>query len=227
MGYAIRLATALLALATLSAGPALAASSNSAAADNANNGQKLVNDAVKTVPMIAADHVAEDMLKHAKGVFIMPNLTETAFQKDGQGAQGVVLKHNSDGTWSDPTFLTIASISANVPASAKTGPAAFLLMTDKALNVFTQQNNFSLGANAGFTIVGTSAMGKTPVGNGDILIWSDHPGAFAGSTISGAELSQNTTEDHNYYGHQATPEQIVAGTVTNTATNDLRHALPS
>jgi lipid-binding SYLF domain-containing protein len=171
MGQTIRLSTALLALATFAAGPALAASSNSAAAQNANNGQQLVNSAVKTVPMIASDQAAEDMLKRAKGIFIMPNLTESAFQKDGQGAQGVVLKHKSDGTWSDPTFLTIGAISANVPASGKTGPAALLLMTDKALNVFTQQNKFSLGANSGVTIVGYTTMGKTPVGNGDILVW--------------------------------------------------------
>ena len=86
-----------------------------------------------------------------------------------------------------------------------------ILMTDKALNDFTQANNFSLNGNAGLTVINYSAKGQAPVGKGDIVVWSDQSGAFAGVNISGADVTQNTTEDHAYYGKQVDAKQILSG----------------
>jgi lipid-binding SYLF domain-containing protein len=199
----------------------------SAAGNEASSAQQLVNDASNTVAKIESDSHFEALLKQSKGVFIMPTLVKGAFIVGAQGAQGVLLKHNSNGTWSDPAFLTIGSISLGAQAGGKAGPAAMILMSDKALNDFTQANNFSLNGNAGLTVVGYSAQGQAPVGKGDIVVWSDQSGAFAGATVSGADITQNTTQDHQYYGKQVTAEQILNGTASNPAANKLRQALPA
>jgi lipid-binding SYLF domain-containing protein len=223
MNRSFVLATAALALGGfVSTAPAFAQSGN-----EANSAQELVNGAAQTVLKIEADSHYDALLKQAKGVFIMPTLVKGAFIVGGEGAQGVLLKHESDGSWSNPAFLTIGSISIGAQAGGKAGPAAMLLMTNKALNDFTQQNNFSLNGNAGLTIIGYSAQGQAPVGKGDIVVWSDQSGAFAGATISGADLTQNTTQDHAYYGKQVTANQILAGTMTKTGTSKLKSALPT
>lgn len=212
----------------VSAGPALAQSTaQNGYTGNSQSAQQLVNDATQTVQKIKADTRFDNMLKQAKGVYIMPNLVKGAFIVGGQGAQGVLLKHESNGTWSDPAFLTIGSISLGAQAGAKAGPAAMILMTNKALNDFTQANNFSLNANAGLTVVNYSAQGQAPVGKGDIVVWSEQSGAFAGADLSGASISQNTAEDHAYYGKQLNAAQILEGHASTAKAEKLKSDLPS
>ncbi len=215
----------------VSAGPALAQSINTnsttANSTNSSSAQQLVNDATQTVQKIKADSRFDNMLKQSKGVFIMPNVVQGAFIVGAKGAQGVLLKHNSDGTWSNPAFLTIGSISVGAQAGGKAGPAAMILMTNKALNDFTQSNNFSLNANAGLTVVNYSAKGQAPVGKGDIVVWSDQSGVFAGVNLSGADVTQNPGEDHAYYGKQVDAKQILSGDVSNPRASRLKEALPA
>lgn len=220
--------TAALALGGLaSAGPVIAQPASQSPAVNArHNGQQLIDDAARTVQKIKADNYFEDILKRSKGVFIMPDLVKGAFIVGGQGGQGVLLKHQSDGTWSDPAFLTIGSMSLGTQAGGKAGPAAMILMTDKALSDFAQANNFSLNANAGLTIVNYSAQGQASGGKGDIVVWSDQSGAFAGADVSGADLSQNTSEDHAYYGKQVDANQILHGQAVNSQADKLKTELP-
>jgi lipid-binding SYLF domain-containing protein len=213
----------------VSVGPALAQTGSNATTTNSSStsAQQLVNDATQTVQKIEADSRFDGMLKQSKGVFIMPNVVQGAFIVGGKGAQGVLLKHNSDGTWSNPVFLTLGSVSVGVQAGGKAGPAAMILMTDKAANDFTQSNNFSLNGNAGLTVVNYSAKGQAPVGKGDIVVWSDQSGAFAGVNVSGADINQNSTEDYTYYGKHVDAKQILSGDVSNPHASKLKEALPA
>jgi lipid-binding SYLF domain-containing protein len=228
MNRALLLTTAALALGGLaSAGPVLAQpASQSPAVDARHNGQQLVDDAARTVQKIKSDGHFEDVLRQSKGVFIMPNLVKGAFIVGGQGGQGVLLKHRSDGTWTDPAFLTVGSISLGAQAGGKAGPAAMILMTDKALNDFTQANKFSLNGSAGLTIINYSAQKHVPSAKGDIVLWSEQSGAFAGADVSGADLNQNTSEDHAYYGKQVDASQILQGQAANSQADKLKTELP-
>jgi lipid-binding SYLF domain-containing protein len=220
----------------VSVGPVLAqatnpnstiANTNTNTSTTNSSAQQLVNDATQTVQKIKADSRFDSMLKQSKGVFIMPNVVQGAFIVGGKGAQGVLLKHNSDGTWSNPVFLTLGSVSVGAQAGGKAGPAAMILMTDKALNDFTQSNNFSLNGNAGLTVINYSAQGQAPVGKGDIVVWSDQSGAFAGVNVSGADVNQNPAQDHAYYGKKVDAKQILSGDVSNPHASKLKGALPA
>jgi lipid-binding SYLF domain-containing protein len=232
MNRALLLTTAAIAtVGFVSVGPAMAQTtsphSTSATTTNSSSAEQLVNDATRTVGKIKADSRFDTMLKQSKGVFIMPNVVQGAFIVGAKGAQGVLLKHNSDGTWSNPVFLSIGSISVGAQAGGKAGPAAMILMTNKALNDFTQSNNFSLNGNAGLTVINYSAKGQAPVGKGDIVVWSDQSGVFAGVNVSGADVNQNPGEDHAYYGKQVDAQQILSGNVSNPHASKLKDALPA
>ena len=222
--------TALVLGGLLAVAPGFAATpatTSNANQNQSSSAQQLVSDAVQTVHQIKNDPEFADKLQQAKGIFIMPDLVKAAFLVGGQGAEGVLLKHNSDGTWSNPAFLNIGSVSIGAQAGGKAGPAAMILMTDKALNDFTQANNFSLNGNAGLTVVNYSAQGQAPVGKGDIVLWSNQGGLFAGADLSGADVNQNQDLNHSYYGKQATAHQIFDGDVTTTHASDLKTALSS
>lgn len=209
-------AAAALALGTLAGGQAYAAGAGDTA-------QQLVNNATHTLQTAKQQSRFDTLLHKARGVFIVPSLKKGALIVGGEGGQGVLLAHRN-GTWSNPAFLSIGSISVGAQAGAQAGPVIMLLMTDKALNDFTQANNFSLNANAGLTVVNYAAQGQAPVGKGDVVVWSNASGGFAGVNVSGTDITSNTKEDQAYYGHHLTTAQIVHGHTGSKATN-LRTAL--
>ena len=187
---------------------------------------KLVTDAAHAVKRATSDPHFADLMKQAKGVFVMPNLVKGAVIVGGQGGQGVLLAHH--GTrWSDPAFLTTGSISIGAQAGGEAGPVIMLLMSDKALNDFIDANNFSLNANAGLTIVNYSKRGQAGIGKGDIVVWSGAKGALAGASVSGSDITQNQTADRNFYGRPVTTKDIIDGQVGNAAAAPLRDALPA
>jgi SH3 domain-containing YSC84-like protein 1 len=222
----------------VSAGPALAQSAapNKIGGEGQNT-QQLVDEAAQTVRVLKANSYFDEMLKHAKGVFIIPTLGQGAFIVGGPGAEGILLKHESDGTWSNPAFLTIGPIAVDAQEGGRVGPAAMILMTDKALDTFTQAARLLPNLDGGPTIINYSAQelppignyaaqGPTPVGEGDVVIWSGHSGFLAEADLSSAQMNQNLVDDKIYYGKQVNAAQILEGEVSNPHADQMRSRLP-
>lgn len=211
MRKSLLFATAALGLGGFAGAPAMAANSGPA-----NAADQLISGSTKAVQDLKADHHYDHLLREAKGLFIVPTMVKGAVGIGGNGGQGVLLKRTSNG-WSEPAFLTIGTLSLGPQAGGAAGQTVMLLMTNKALNDFTQANNFSVGANAGLTIVNYSAKGQAPAGKGDIIIWSNKSGAFAGASVSATDISMNKQEDKNFYHKPVTNEQILNGDVSQQA----------
>ena len=199
----------------LTTGLALAAAGfapTSFAAGTPSAPDQLIQGSVRAIDALKADSSYDHLLSRAKGAFIVPTMVKGALLVGANGGQGVLVRRTTDG-WSAPAFLTVGSISAGLQAGGSAGQVVMLLMTDKAIDDFTQANNFSLGANAGLTVVGYSAKGQAPVGRGDVVIWSNQSGAFAGASASASDITSNKQEDHTFYGKTVTTADIVHGDV--------------
>ncbi len=191
----------------------------------ASDAHQVLTDAVQVIDRTKSDARFRDLMKRAKGVFVVPTLVKGAIIVGGSGGQGVLLARRGAG-WSDPAFLSVGSISVGAQAGGEAGPLIFLLMSDKALNNLIDANNFSLNANAGLTIVNYSTKAQGGFGKGDIIVWSGQSGAFAGATISGSDITQNKQEDQNFYGRPMSTKEIINGVGKNAAAAPLREALP-
>ena len=205
-------------------GTANTASRSTATAD------QIVAQAVGPVHQVETDHYFAGLLKQAKGIVIVPSLFKGAVLAGGSGGTGVLLARRN-GEWSNPAFISMGSISVGPQVGVKEGPVVMLLMTEKALHDFTSNNNFSLNANAGLTVVNYSAKGQGGLGKGDVVVWSGAGGAFVGASVSGSDVTADTALDSQFYGRSLTTQQIIDGQMhgarTATAADPLRHALPT
>jgi lipid-binding SYLF domain-containing protein len=212
---------------TLIAAPALAQNTQSTNnRDQTSSAQRIVDDASSVLAKLKTSNEFQKLLKQAKGIYLIPNLVKGAAIVGGSGGTGVLLVRHG-AMWSDPAFLTLGSISIGAQVGGEAGPVALLLMTDKAVNAFTQQNNFALNGQAGLTIVNYSAKPQGSVGYGDVMVWSGQSGALAGVNITGSDVVADNSDDQNFYSQKIGTKEIIGGQVTTQKADKLRSELAS
>jgi len=189
----------------------------------------LVSDAAITLSAMQSDPQMLAMLREAKGVFIVPNYGRGAFLVGGQGGEGVMVARE-DGTWSNPVFYNVGGISLGAQFGAEGGRIAMLLMTDRAVDSFKQQNNFALNADAGLTIIDYSARTTGSAGMGDVVLWSDTTGAYAGLSLGVTDVSYDDDANRAYYrASNVSAQRILNGEVMNPrpSAGQLKTMLPA
>jgi SH3 domain-containing YSC84-like protein 1 len=229
----LRWAAPLLLAGTLIAGPAYAAGeitqdrtgSNADAAD-AVEARETLDSASALMDKLKADPDAARLLSHAKGILLVPNYARGGLVAGGSGGDGVMVEKTGVG-WTAPRFYNVGSISVGAQAGFEKGGVAFLLMSDKAAADFGQQNNFSLNAEAGYRISDAAAAVAADSEPGDIVVWSDTKGAFAGATVGVSDVNWDDGENQAYYGKRVTPADVAQGRAkpASAAANPLRSAL--
>lgn len=183
-----------------------------------------VNKAVQVLRRMEATPALASLLDRASGVFVVPNYASAAFVVGGRGGAGVLLVRRG-GTWVDPAFYKLGGISAGVQAGAEAGAIALVLNNQKALDGFTQENKFSLGADAGLTIMDWEAKGQASAGRGDITLWSDTKGLFGGAAVSLSDVNYDADKTASYYGRRVAARDIVIGNVGDPQASSLQLAL--
>lgn len=190
------------------------------------NAGKNVQDAVVVVRRMEADTTMQHVLAEAKGVFIVPTYGRAAFGIGGQGGSGVLLVKQADGAWSDPAFFNIGGISIGAQAGAEGGPIAFALMNEKAVQRFSEKNNFSLSADAGITIINWAKLAQGSTGGGDAVAWSGTKGLFGNvATLGANDVRFNQRLTTAYYGKPTTTAEIISGKAKNPDSDALKQAL--
>ncbi|MBI1181473.1 MAG: hypothetical protein GC201_13030 [Alphaproteobacteria bacterium] len=192
----------------------------SADRDAAADAVDTLTDAGKVLAKMQADPNMQGFLSRAHGLFIVPHYARGGLVAGGSGGEGVMVMRGTKG-WSNPLFYNVGGISVGAQAGFEAGAVAFLLMNDKSTASFAQQNNFSLDADAGLTIVDYSAAGQASAGKGDVVVWSDTKGAFAGAMVGVSDINWDDDENAAYYGSKVTAAAVIKGEVRSAANNPL------
>ncbi len=199
---------AVVALLLLTAGTAHAASDQ----------QNLIDQARITLDDVKRDKEfgnAQDLLKRAKAVLIVPALFKGGFFVGGEGGTGVLLTRTANGGWSYPAFYTMASASFGLQIGAQQSELVLIALSDKARQAF-MEDEFKIGAEAGLAVVtlGASAEAATTSNfNADIVVWSSSSGAYAGLTLNGSIIKPRDSDNEAFYGSPVSPAQITRGNV--------------
>ena len=178
------------------------------------NARETVQEAAEVVQQLKSDPKTRDLLGEAKAVFVVPDYGRASLGVGGAGGQGVLVANN-EGSWSGPAFYNIGSLNAGIQAGVEVGSIAFLMMTDKSLEGFRKENNFSLNADAGLTIIDYSKRGQMSIGKGaDVIVWSGTKGLYGNLAVSVSDIFWDGEANRAYY-HQQTvdADEIINGTL--------------
>jgi SH3 domain-containing YSC84-like protein 1 len=215
----------VLAALTTSSG---ACAGESGSAREASDAQEQVNDAMAVVNQMKKDAKLNTMLDKARGVLIIPDYGRAAAAVGGEGGEGVALLRHGASDWTAPAFYDIGGLSVGPQVGVEGGAVALLLMTDRTVQMFMDQhNNFSLDANAGLTIANWSAKGEGSAGRGDVIVWSNTKGLFAGGALAVSDIRWDADENEAFYGAEVDARTILSGNVDSDRAKPLREALSS
>jgi SH3 domain-containing YSC84-like protein 1 len=220
----------VLANALILAGCAHTPPTGAQARNDAADAQARVDKAASVVDAMKTDPGVNALLREAKGVLVVPDYGKAAWIVGGQGGVGVLTTREQSGRWSDPAFYTLGGLSIGLQAGGEAGSVAYILMTDRALRPFEYRTNrFSLGADAGLTVVAFSDQANLASTGGapaDVVAWSGTKGLFGGLSVGATDVVTNSTLDEAYYGNPGvTQAQILSGQVKVAGGRVLRSAL--
>jgi lipid-binding SYLF domain-containing protein len=190
-------------------------------ADDMEDAHETVAEAAALMATLKADPKVAPYLESAQGVFLVPTYARGGLVAGASGGEGVMVQRTANG-WSAPLFYNVGGISIGAQAGFEKGAVAFLLMNDKATAEFAQQDNFSLDADAGLTIVDYQAAGQASSGKGDVIVWSDKEGAFAGAMVGVSDIKPDDEENAAFYGKVVEPGAVLSGAEKGPANNPLR-----
>jgi lipid-binding SYLF domain-containing protein len=198
------------------------------ARDEAKGAIDDVNQAAGVIRKMHADPGAANLLAEAQGVFIVPKYGRAALGVGGRGGVGVLLV-KQDGKWSDPAFYNFGGVSAGVEAGVEGGSFVLVLNDQKAVDSFRRNNNWSLNAGAGLTIVEWSKKARASAGRGDVTIWSDVKGLFGGAQIAVTDIKYDADQTAAYYGKagKLAVNDVLGNKVTDAHADRLKQALAS
>lgn len=174
----------------------------------------------KVLKNMKADDDMSNVLNSAKGVFLVPNYGRAALGIGVEGGEGVLVV-NKNGKWSGPLFYNVGALSVGLQAGIDAGEIAMVLQTDEAVNSFMQENNFSLNADAGLTILDWSARAQGSLGKGDIIMWSGTDGLFGDAAINVEDIMWDGEENAAYYGSKVTSDSVASGKTRDKGENPM------
>jgi lipid-binding SYLF domain-containing protein len=169
-------------------------------------------------------------LKDAKGVLIFPQVVKGGFFLGGSGGSGVLLRHDTaTGTWSDPAFYTMGSVTFGLQIGGEAAVVVMVAMNQKALDSLLS-SSVKLGGDVSVAIgpVGGGAKGAVtvPAVTADFISFTKSKGLYGGLNLEGSVIAVRDSLNTAYYGKKVTPSDIFVKKDVGTPGSDaLRTAL--
>jgi SH3 domain-containing YSC84-like protein 1 len=169
----------------------------------------LVAKAADTVAYFANDSAYEplwDLADDAKAMVIIPRSYRGGFIFGASGGNAVMIARNEDGSWSEPTFFTIGSVSFGLQIGGEMSESVLLVMTNRGMERLLS-TTVKLGADVSLAAgpVGGGAKAQTA----DILAFARSRGLYGGLSLEGALLKSRGSWNQEYYGANVTPADII------------------
>lgn len=167
--------------------------------------------------------------KKAKGILIIPDLVKGGLILGGKGGSGVLMVRGADGSWSAPSFVSLAGGSLGLQIGAQVSETIFTVMSDRAVSALLE-DEVAFGAELSVAVgpIGKGLGGGAATNlRSDIYAFSKASGLFGGGTLEGSLLIQRMSLNRSYYGSDAKPAAVlIERRFDNPQSYELRQLLP-
>jgi lipid-binding SYLF domain-containing protein len=200
----------LVALFSLGAATAALAETREEAQNRLDNAATVLHEI-----MAAPDRgVPGEVLDHAKCVAVVPHMIKAGLVFGGENGRGVATCRTEKG-WSAPAFFAITGGNWGLQIGVEGVDLVMIFQGDKGM-ARLENAKFQLGADASAAAgpVGRHASADTDWKlNTEILTYSRAKGAFAGLTLTGADIRRDDDSMNAFYGHDVSTHSILRGEV--------------
>lgn len=171
---------------------------------------------LKEVMGIPDKAIPQDLLNKAQCIVIVPGLKKGAFIVGAKYGKGFVSCRGKSGVgWSAPGSVRVEGGSVGFQAGGSETDVIMLVMNASGMNRLLS-TKFTLGGDATVAAgpVGRSTQAETDAAmTAEILTWSRARGLFAGVSLSGATLREDSDWNNELYGRKITNREIVTSTI--------------
>ncbi len=184
------------------------------AKEDATNRLENATSVVQEIMSAPDNGIPEEVLEHAKCVAVVPHMVKGGFVFGGKHGKGVATCRTADG-WSAPAFITISGGSWGLQIGLEGVDLIMIIQNEKGMQKLLD-SNFKIGADASAAAgpVGRHASAGTDWKmDTEILTYSRAKGAFAGLTLEGASVRQDSDSRKAIYGRKVTTRALLLGKV--------------
>lgn len=196
--------------------PTMAAHAEDPPLTRASHAVQVLND-IMQAPDKA---IPQDLLRDAKAIAVIPDLLKVGFVFGGRRGEGLISVKSPDGTWSNPSFITMTGGSVGFQAGVSSTDVVLIFRTQRGVDSIVR-GKFTLGADASAAAgpVGRTASAATDEQlKAEIYSYSRTRGLFAGVALDGSALRIDYDANAAVYGAGITPRRIFEGGVSNVPT---------
>ncbi|MEO8481449.1 MAG: lipid-binding SYLF domain-containing protein [Acidobacteriota bacterium] len=157
--------------------------------------------------------IPQNLLGKAQCVVIIPGVKKAALGVGGQYGRGYISCRTSAG-WSAPGGVRIEGGSVGFQIGGSDTDVILLVLNERGVDRLLS-SKFTVGADASVAAgpIGRSASAQTDATMmAEILAWSRSRGVFAGISLQGSTLREDTSENKDLYGAEISNKEIVKGT---------------
>jgi SH3 domain-containing YSC84-like protein 1 len=188
----------------------------SAAEHDAPTRLQAAADVFKEVMATPDKAIPQDLLNKAQCVIIVPGLKKGAFIVGAKYGKGFVSCRLKEGVgWSAPGSIRVEGGSFGFQIGGSETDVMMLVMNQSGMKRLLA-TKFTLGGDASAAAgpVGRSTQAETDAAmTAEILTWSRSRGLFAGISLSGATLREDSDWNNELYGRKITNKEIVTSTI--------------
>lgn len=170
-------------------------------------------DAVRVLTDIQAipeSAIPDKLLDEARAIVIVPDTIKAGLVVGGRRGHGLLSVKSADGTWSNPSFVSLTGGSIGFQAGVQSADVVLVFRGDRGVESIVN-GKFTLGADAGVAAgpLGRNASTATDGElKAEIWSWSRARGLFAGVALDGAVLAIDDGANEAVYGRDTTPRMI-------------------